>query len=180
LNDAVAALPEPYCTVVTLRFFDQLPPRAIAKRLGVSSEVVRQRLHRGLEMLRARMDREFGERADWQRAVVAVASTAATGVGAAVSGIVMKKFVLLAAGAALLAGAFYVFSPLAPATLVGVSDAAPAIVGAATSPLATGAAIARAVPVVERLALATADSRCWIRVVDARANRSSPRHAALG
>lgn len=65
LTDAVLALPEPYRTVVTLRFFDGLPPRAIAKRTGAGSDVARQQLRRGLAMLRARLDRGLGSRRAW-------------------------------------------------------------------------------------------------------------------
>ncbi|HEU4419273.1 MAG TPA: sigma-70 family RNA polymerase sigma factor, partial [Planctomycetota bacterium] len=76
LFDAVVALPEPYRTAVTLRFFDELPPRAIAKRLGLPAATVRQRVHRGLAMLRQQLDREFGGelggRDGWRGAFAAV------------------------------------------------------------------------------------------------------------
>lgn len=64
--DAVAALPEDYARVVVLRWFDDLPPRAIAKRLGVPVETVRTRLKRGLERLRVDLDaRHEGDRRAW-------------------------------------------------------------------------------------------------------------------
>ena len=65
LTDAVAALPEPYRTAVTLRFFDGLSPRAIARQRGQNAATVRQHVHRGLALLRQRLDREFGERSGW-------------------------------------------------------------------------------------------------------------------
>jgi RNA polymerase sigma-70 factor (ECF subfamily) len=65
LTAAVQALPEPYRTAVTLRFFADLTPRAIAQRCATSSVVVRQRVHRGLALLRERLDRHHGSRAAW-------------------------------------------------------------------------------------------------------------------
>ncbi len=58
LHDAVAALPEPYRTAVTLRFFDELSPRQLAQRLGISPAAARQRVHRGLVLLRQRLERQ--------------------------------------------------------------------------------------------------------------------------
>ncbi|MEM1451494.1 MAG: sigma-70 family RNA polymerase sigma factor, partial [Planctomycetota bacterium] len=49
---AVLDLDEPYRTVVLLRFFEELPPRAIAKRTGRPVETVRKQTQRGLERLR--------------------------------------------------------------------------------------------------------------------------------
>lgn len=49
---AVLALPDPFRTVVLMRFFDDLPPREIAAALGVPPATVRSRLHRGLALLR--------------------------------------------------------------------------------------------------------------------------------
>jgi RNA polymerase sigma-70 factor (ECF subfamily) len=63
LVDAVLALEEPYRTVVVLRYFEDLAPRAIATRLGLPATTVRNRLSRALAHLRARFDREEGSRA---------------------------------------------------------------------------------------------------------------------
>ncbi|MCE9596079.1 MAG: sigma-70 family RNA polymerase sigma factor [Planctomycetes bacterium] len=68
--EAVLALDEPYRETVILRFFDELPPRAIAARTGVPVDTVKTRLKRGLETLRARLDRRFGSRASWCLALV--------------------------------------------------------------------------------------------------------------
>jgi RNA polymerase sigma-70 factor (ECF subfamily) len=54
--DEVLALPEPYRATVLLRFFDDLPPREVARRMGVPAETVRTRTRRAIEMLRARLD----------------------------------------------------------------------------------------------------------------------------
>ena len=77
LTDAVASLPEPYRTAVTLRYFEGLAPRAIARQRGQNAATVRQHVHRGLEMLRQRLDREFGERRGW------VAAFGLAGIGGA-------------------------------------------------------------------------------------------------
>lgn len=62
---AVLALREPYKTVIWLRWYEELPPRAIAERTGRTVETVKSQLKRGLAELRARLDGEFGDRASW-------------------------------------------------------------------------------------------------------------------
>ncbi len=57
---AVLALPEPYRSTVVLRFYEELPPRAIAARQGVPVATVKTRLARGLALLRAALDEEHG------------------------------------------------------------------------------------------------------------------------
>ena len=54
----VLALEPTQREVVLLRFFEGLPPRAIARRLGDPVETVKTRLKRALAQLRARVDRE--------------------------------------------------------------------------------------------------------------------------
>ncbi|MBK8098330.1 MAG: sigma-70 family RNA polymerase sigma factor [Planctomycetes bacterium] len=61
----VLALAEPYRTTVLLRFFDELPPRAIATRMGVPVATVHSRLQRALQQLRQVLDRDCGGRAAW-------------------------------------------------------------------------------------------------------------------
>jgi RNA polymerase sigma-70 factor (ECF subfamily) len=72
LADAVLSLPEPYRTAVTLRYLDELSPRSIARQRGQSVAAVRQQVHRGLQMLRQRLDAEFGERGSWSAAFAAL------------------------------------------------------------------------------------------------------------
>lgn len=62
---AVLALPQPYRNTVLLRFWNELSPTTIAKRLGVPSATVRSQLKRGLAMLREQLDADFGSRRDW-------------------------------------------------------------------------------------------------------------------
>src|SRR5436190_1898691 len=67
---AVLALEEPYRECVLLRYFEELSPRAIAARQRVPLETARTRLKRALELLRARLDREYGgERGAWGAAL---------------------------------------------------------------------------------------------------------------
>ena len=56
LLDAVEALPEPYRSTIVERFFDDLPPRVIARRRGLPVNTVRTHLRRGLAELRRRLD----------------------------------------------------------------------------------------------------------------------------
>jgi RNA polymerase sigma-70 factor (ECF subfamily) len=116
LCDAVLALPEPYRTAVSRRFFDELTPRAIARELGVDSAVVRQRVRRGLAMLRERFDAEPGGRSEW------LGAFAAAGLGAPVRGsllvpvIAMKK-VAFAAILLLAVGAWWLATAAWPASV---------------------------------------------------------------
>jgi len=67
LVDAVASLDEPYRGAVVLRYFDGLAPREIAERLGVAAATVSTWIHRGVAMLRARLERD---RDDWRAALL--------------------------------------------------------------------------------------------------------------
>ncbi len=63
---AVLALEEPYRATVLLRWFENLPPRAVARRLSVPVETVRTRLKRAMAQLRTRLDaRTDGGRPAW-------------------------------------------------------------------------------------------------------------------
>jgi RNA polymerase sigma factor (sigma-70 family) len=59
---AVLALDEPYRETVLLRFYEGLPPRDVAARMGVPVDTVRTRLRRAAEVLRVALG---GERDDW-------------------------------------------------------------------------------------------------------------------
>ena len=92
--DAVLELGEPYRSTVLLRFSEDLPPRQIARRMGVPVETVRTRLKRALAQLRARLQREFGsDRESWSLALLPLAklpSKPAAG-GAALLGVLLMK-----------------------------------------------------------------------------------------
>lgn len=85
LIEHVTHLPEPYREVVLLRFFEGLPPREIAERLGIPAATVRTRLHRALATLRATLDCERGGADIWLGAVLPLPA-AAVGKGAAGAG----------------------------------------------------------------------------------------------
>jgi RNA polymerase sigma-70 factor (ECF subfamily) len=55
VREAVAALPEPYREVVTLRFFGELSLADIAASTGRPTGTVKAQLHRGIERLRHRL-----------------------------------------------------------------------------------------------------------------------------
>lgn len=64
--NAVEALRDPYRTVVVLRYFENLPPRAIAARLGVPVKTVNTRLNRAHGQLRSSLDGTYsGDRKAW-------------------------------------------------------------------------------------------------------------------
>ncbi|MBL8842195.1 MAG: sigma-70 family RNA polymerase sigma factor [Planctomycetes bacterium] len=60
LSRAVLALGEPERTTLLLRFHEGLTPGEIAARVGLPADTVRARLRRGLERLRAELDRRYG------------------------------------------------------------------------------------------------------------------------
>ena len=70
---AVDALPVDQRAVVLLRYYEGLPPRRIAVELGVPVATVWSRLHEALTALRAKLDREHGERRAWLVPLAALA-----------------------------------------------------------------------------------------------------------
>jgi RNA polymerase sigma-70 factor (ECF subfamily) len=80
---AVFELEEPYRTAVLYRYFENGSPREIAGRLGISNAAVEGRLRRGLQKLRARLDREFGDRKSWCAALLPLVGQGTTGAGTA-------------------------------------------------------------------------------------------------
>jgi hypothetical protein len=97
LAEAVLALDEPYRSAVVLRHLEQLSPAQIAQRQKCSVEAARQRVTRGLQQLRARLDHKFdGNRDAWRALLVPFAQHAplvGAGVAAGV-GVVSAKLVL--------------------------------------------------------------------------------------
>jgi RNA polymerase sigma-70 factor (ECF subfamily) len=74
LVEAVGALDEKYRRVVFLRFFEELPPRAIAKKLECPVATVRTQVTRALEQLRRKLDEAHGgSRKDWLAAMAPLA-----------------------------------------------------------------------------------------------------------
>ncbi len=100
----VLALSEPYRTTLILRFYEGLEPREIAREQGTNASTVRNRIARGLGLLRERLERERGSR--WLASCLAVlplGSTHALVVHASLAswlakgGIVAKKIEIVAA-----------------------------------------------------------------------------------
>ena len=77
LAGLVLELPAVYRDVVLLRFYDDLPPRAIATRLGIPAGTARSRLSVGLAQLRERLRSST----DWRRSLVALAAGGGGGGG---------------------------------------------------------------------------------------------------
>lgn len=80
--DAIRALPDPYRTVVFLRFYEGLTSREIAARLQVPQATVKTRIARALERLRHRLDDHHPNgRAGWVHALSPLLWHSATHVG---------------------------------------------------------------------------------------------------
>lgn len=110
VSRAVLALEEPYRSAILYRYFEGLPPRAIARESGVSREAIEGRLKRAIRMLRARLEAEFGDRDSLRGALGAIApalgstGTAATAspvIGAAIMASKIKAGLVAIAGAIL-------------------------------------------------------------------------------
>ncbi|HEX5052920.1 MAG TPA: sigma-70 family RNA polymerase sigma factor [Planctomycetota bacterium] len=129
---AVLELPSPYRDVVVLRWFDGLPPRAIARQLAVPVDTVRTRHRRALEQLRAVLDaHQGGRRSAWTALLLPLATPRRAAVaGAMFGGIVLMstklKLAVAAAGAAVIAFACWALAPSAPAPFAPPGGARPA------------------------------------------------------
>lgn len=98
--EAVLALSEPYRSTLILSFYEELAPREIAKRQGVNGSTVRNRLKRGLELLRERFEHERGEQwRAWCIGVLPIA--AATKAGGVTGGVIVGSKLKIGIAAAL-------------------------------------------------------------------------------
>jgi RNA polymerase sigma-70 factor (ECF subfamily) len=108
--EAVESLEEPYRTAILLRYFDDLPPREIARQLEVPVKTVNTRLTRALDQLRARLDRSHrGEPKAWIAALAPIArgdapapSSPIAQVAPSLGGVLMSTQVKLAIAAAVI------------------------------------------------------------------------------
>ena len=117
LATLLTELEEPYRTTVLLCYFEELSPFEIARRLGIPAATVRSRLKRGLDHLRARLDRlHASRRAGWLLPM--------SGLGRASHArhlsLPMKGMVIMANKTAIAAG---VGALVAATALVGVNEA---------------------------------------------------------
>jgi RNA polymerase sigma-70 factor (ECF subfamily) len=96
--DAALGLPEPYRTVVLLRFQGELGYAEIAQQLGVPLETVRTRIKRGLQQLRERLDAQHGSTRAWALPLLGGSWVVGGGTAASVaSGVIMGAFAKVAA-----------------------------------------------------------------------------------
>ncbi|HEX6885816.1 MAG TPA: sigma-70 family RNA polymerase sigma factor [Planctomycetota bacterium] len=103
LVNAVLALEEPYRTTVLLRFFEELPPREIARRTDTPLATVNSRLARALARLRERLD---GENHAWAAILLPwVRGAEALGPATALPVLMNTKLILSGATLVLAAGA---------------------------------------------------------------------------
>ncbi len=126
--EVLKGLPEPYRTTVVLRYFENVSPSEIGRRLAVPGATVRTRLRRGLEQLRTALDqRHGGDRQRWSMALIGLALP---GPGAAPPG---RLRLASADGAAAVAGK----ACLAVALIAGVWLALWQVMPANTAPPST-------------------------------------------
>src|SRR5262245_41047091 len=131
LVDAVLRLDAPFRDVVLQRFFDGLPPRAIAARAGVPVATIHSRLQRALQRLRGEIEARHGGRERWLAAFApllhapAAVPDAMTTMGTAGAILMQAKTVVVAAVLLCGAAAFW-FVPGSGATDGGAPEPAAA------------------------------------------------------
>jgi len=109
--DAVLDLEEPYRSTLLLRFYEELSPREVARRMDAPDETIRTRIKRGLKHLRARLDSLYeGDRKQWCIALapfaamkIGVGAAAASGLSS-ISSLLQSTTVKLCAAALLVLG----------------------------------------------------------------------------
>lgn len=121
--DAVMQLPEASRDVILLRYYEDMPPREIARRLELPVETVRTRLKRAIERMRSSLDRKHESREAWRSALMpfvvgpgGVIAGAATGSVGASGGAAGGAGGGVASGGAGAAGV-----PIVPATAIVAS-----------------------------------------------------------
>ncbi|MGK0482820.1 MAG: RNA polymerase sigma factor (sigma-70 family) [Planctomycetota bacterium] len=84
LLEVLGELPEGEKAVLLLRFYEDLPPREIALRLGVPVNTVRTRQRLGIERVRERLDRRHdGNASAWATALLPIVGVSGRGLRAA-------------------------------------------------------------------------------------------------
>src|SRR5262245_14733681 len=142
---AVMRLDEPFRTAVLLRYYEDLTPAQIARRLALPAATVRTRVARGLERLRAQLDREHGDdRAAWALPLCALPGVHPFDPTPLAALFAMKKAPIVAAAVLLAAAAVMLSLYLWPGALTGAPAAAEAAVvpAVATASPSDGAPVA--------------------------------------
>jgi len=137
--EAVLALDEPYRAAILLRYFEELSPRAIARREDIPVRTVKTRLARGLERPRGRLEaRAGGDREAWLAGLVAFTHEPfAVGPGATAAALASTNLKLWTVGsvlAAILAAIFVLdrrTADLAGASRIAKSELSPASIDGA-------------------------------------------------
>ena len=74
IADALLTVREPFRSTLLLRYYEELPPRAIARKQGIPVATVKSRLARGLSSLRTALDESTdGDRRAWKAAIAPLA-----------------------------------------------------------------------------------------------------------
>ena len=105
LAQHVVELHEPYRSALLMRFFEDLPPRTIAARLGTTPATIQNRIQRGLALLRERLDRSRGGRASWLAALVPLLDRPSPWIPLSIGGIAVNTKLLVGAAALVAVGA---------------------------------------------------------------------------
>lgn len=123
LSQRVLALDEPIKSTLLMRYWDDLPPRVIARRTGVPVATVKSRLARGLARLRVDLDASRGgDRSAWLVAVLPLARpTPLVAASTAAGWTLMNTKVTLAAAAALGGALLLLPEGSAPSTVAEAS-----------------------------------------------------------
>lgn len=151
LADLLLELEEPARSTVLLRFYEDLPPREIARRQGVPVATVKSRLARALERLRERLDDAHGgAREAWPRVLAPLALAAppvpsgapTTGLApaAALGGSLVNLKLILTATVLVVSGALFWRSRGAPEPERAAAPRAPADSPAGAASVPAGAA----------------------------------------
>lgn len=88
LGEFLKNLEEPYRTILLRHHFEGIPLDEVGKLMGLSRSTVRNRYKRGIELLRARLDSRYGDRAAWGLLLLPMVSTPQPGAAAAPSSLV--------------------------------------------------------------------------------------------
>lgn len=132
LMRALSSLDATHREAILLRYFEGLPPRKIAARIGVPVKTVDSRLLRARERMRVELDREFGgDRSAWAIACIGLARDAST--AAPLVGVLMMKPLLAVFALVVLIGSWWAFSHRVPDTMAPAA-AEPSVEASKTTP----------------------------------------------